>query len=208
MSKTFEEVWAEKEAEGYQYGEDALEQVRLGWELRQKEVDELKGSLEASRGEDRSRCSACYASPGNHYGWCELAEANKRILELETEIEGDNGLRASNAAGWAIAKARLEKIRQMEVDFAAERVAHSVERRQVLAFCEGRTAAQVEDMHIGLLQQCWLNRTRLPARLANQLDFWKNGQKNIFELDELYEVLSKIARQNGYALDMQLKERL
>lgn len=32
---TFEEAWAVKKAEGYQYGEDALEQVRFGWELRE-----------------------------------------------------------------------------------------------------------------------------------------------------------------------------
>lgn len=31
--KTFEEVWAQKEAEGYQYGHDALEQVHFGFEL-------------------------------------------------------------------------------------------------------------------------------------------------------------------------------
>jgi hypothetical protein len=31
--KTFEEVWAEKEKEGYRYGESALEQVRFGWDL-------------------------------------------------------------------------------------------------------------------------------------------------------------------------------
>ena len=30
---TFEHAWAEKEREGYQYGEDALEQVRFGWEI-------------------------------------------------------------------------------------------------------------------------------------------------------------------------------
>lgn len=30
---TFEQVWSRKEAEGYQYGEDALEQVRFGFEL-------------------------------------------------------------------------------------------------------------------------------------------------------------------------------
>lgn len=36
MSKgktAFDRVWAIKEAEGYQYGEDALEQVRFGWDL-------------------------------------------------------------------------------------------------------------------------------------------------------------------------------
>ena len=36
--KTFEEVWAEKEKEGYQYGSDALEQVRFGWSLGVAEV--------------------------------------------------------------------------------------------------------------------------------------------------------------------------
>lgn len=32
---TFEEAWAKKvKEEGYQYGEDALEQVRFGWDIR------------------------------------------------------------------------------------------------------------------------------------------------------------------------------
>jgi len=35
MKKTFEEAWAEKEKQGYQYGADALEQVRMGWELHE-----------------------------------------------------------------------------------------------------------------------------------------------------------------------------
>jgi hypothetical protein len=37
--KTFEQAWALKEAEGYQYGPDALEQVRFGWELAMGEAD-------------------------------------------------------------------------------------------------------------------------------------------------------------------------
>jgi hypothetical protein len=40
--KTFEQAWAEKEAEGYQYGEDALEQVRFGWEIAQKALKEAR----------------------------------------------------------------------------------------------------------------------------------------------------------------------
>jgi hypothetical protein len=32
---TFEQAWAEKERAGYQYGEDALEQVRMGWDMAQ-----------------------------------------------------------------------------------------------------------------------------------------------------------------------------
>lgn len=35
--RTFEEVWAQKEREGYQYGREALENVRFGWELRELE---------------------------------------------------------------------------------------------------------------------------------------------------------------------------
>lgn len=31
---TFEEAWAEKEKEGYQYGGDALQNVKFGWEIR------------------------------------------------------------------------------------------------------------------------------------------------------------------------------
>ncbi len=31
---TFAEAWAVKAAEGYQYGADALEQVRFGWDIR------------------------------------------------------------------------------------------------------------------------------------------------------------------------------
>lgn len=30
---TFDQAWARMEAAGYQYGHEALEQVRLGWEL-------------------------------------------------------------------------------------------------------------------------------------------------------------------------------
>lgn len=43
--KTFEQAWAEKEAEGYQYGRDALEQVRFGWELRERQVSLMYAAL-------------------------------------------------------------------------------------------------------------------------------------------------------------------
>ena len=33
---TFEQAWATFEAKGYNYGEDALEQVRLGWDIAQQ----------------------------------------------------------------------------------------------------------------------------------------------------------------------------
>lgn len=43
--RSFEEVWAEKEAEGYQYGHDALEQVRFGWELCQAEYQHMTSDV-------------------------------------------------------------------------------------------------------------------------------------------------------------------
>lgn len=35
---SFEEVWVEMERKGYQYGRDALEQVRLGWEMAKAQI--------------------------------------------------------------------------------------------------------------------------------------------------------------------------
>ena len=37
-SASFEDAWKEKVAEGYQYGSDALEQVRFGWDIRNATV--------------------------------------------------------------------------------------------------------------------------------------------------------------------------
>ncbi len=49
QGRSFEQVWQQKEQEGYQYGHDALEQVRFGWELREAEgvpaLDSLRGLL-------------------------------------------------------------------------------------------------------------------------------------------------------------------
>lgn len=42
---TFEEMWAKKEAEGFQYGHDALEQVRFGWELWHEHLNKKPGVL-------------------------------------------------------------------------------------------------------------------------------------------------------------------
>jgi hypothetical protein len=35
---TFEQVWEIKKSEGYQYGRDALENVRFGWDLAQQSI--------------------------------------------------------------------------------------------------------------------------------------------------------------------------
>lgn len=50
--KTFEEAWAEKERMGFQYGPDALEHVRFGWELHELH------SAEAIRRDERERIAA------------------------------------------------------------------------------------------------------------------------------------------------------
>ena len=42
---TFEDAWAKKIMKGYRYGPDALEQVRLGWEMRQPEIDDTLALL-------------------------------------------------------------------------------------------------------------------------------------------------------------------
>ena len=41
---SFEVAWARKEREGYQYGEDALQGVRLGWEMRESYIDPKRGA--------------------------------------------------------------------------------------------------------------------------------------------------------------------
>lgn len=46
---TFEEAWAKKEAEGYQYGRDALEQVHFGWKIREGYAVTDQRRLEAMR---------------------------------------------------------------------------------------------------------------------------------------------------------------
>ncbi len=41
---SFDQAWKEKEKEGYQYGRDALEQVRFGWEIKEEAI---KSTLKA-----------------------------------------------------------------------------------------------------------------------------------------------------------------
>lgn len=49
IAESFEEAWAAMEAQGYRYGEDALEQVRFGWELAFERAAELKAGLQKAR---------------------------------------------------------------------------------------------------------------------------------------------------------------
>lgn len=52
------------------------------------EVERLRESLTAARGGDPTRCPACYASPGQHYGWCKLGAANA-LLDRVTGCVSD-----------------------------------------------------------------------------------------------------------------------
>jgi len=45
--KTFIQAWAEKKAAGYEYGRDALESVKLGWDMACADRDEQIRVLEA-----------------------------------------------------------------------------------------------------------------------------------------------------------------
>lgn len=36
--RTFEEAWSDKEKKGYEYGPDALENVKFGWEIALEEL--------------------------------------------------------------------------------------------------------------------------------------------------------------------------
>lgn len=52
--KTFEEAWAEYEAKGYRYGEDALGQVRFGFKIAHEALSEALADAEA-RGYERGK---------------------------------------------------------------------------------------------------------------------------------------------------------
>ncbi len=76
MSKTFEEVWAEKEKEGYQYGRDALENVRFGWELREAATNQgcHKCGGEVKNTDDRpsfAYCRKCGTIEPRRWTWPE-----------------------------------------------------------------------------------------------------------------------------------------
>jgi hypothetical protein len=47
VAKTFEQAWAKKQAEGYQYGKEALDNVRFGWEIAYEVLaEELRDAIE------------------------------------------------------------------------------------------------------------------------------------------------------------------
>ena len=56
-------------------------------ETAEARVAELEAALAAARGCDPTRCPACYASPGQHYGWCKLAAAESELADLRGRVE-------------------------------------------------------------------------------------------------------------------------
>lgn len=66
----FEQAWKEMEKLGYNYGADALESVKFGWEMRGARADLL---LQRIRGE---------AVAGQHEKYGELDARLERILEI------------------------------------------------------------------------------------------------------------------------------
>jgi len=46
---TFEEAWSKMEAKGYKYGRDALEQVRLGWDMRTRSMSARTNKASAAQ---------------------------------------------------------------------------------------------------------------------------------------------------------------
>ncbi len=77
MARTFDQVWASMKALGYQYGEVALEDVRLGWELAQRE---LSSELVMSDEE-------MYLRTRLHEVEKELVSERKRASVLEAQLD-------------------------------------------------------------------------------------------------------------------------
>lgn len=76
MVKTFKEAWAAKEAEGYQYGPDALEQVEFGWQLAQDEIDRVSGKFARLENEATEALQALH----------QLASEIKQVVEDDRSI--------------------------------------------------------------------------------------------------------------------------
>jgi len=69
---TFEEAWAKKEAAGYQYGQDALEQVRVGWDLAMEaraDGMEFQFEREWAKGEAKGIQYGSEAMRQVRFGW-------------------------------------------------------------------------------------------------------------------------------------------
>lgn len=76
-------------------------------------------------------------------------ELLRRLRELLSEVEGDNGLRASKDAGWAIAGARLKHIEELQESLMAcqlslgELAKRDMENEKRIADLEGEAECAV-----------------------------------------------------------------
>lgn len=102
---TFEEAWAKMEAKGYRYGQDAIEQVRFGWELRDVEVDALREALKQA-GDVGCICPACRWAFHSEIPIAEPSEAAAPVPQAppqerssEDEALGNLGLAGAVASG-------------------------------------------------------------------------------------------------------------
>ena len=75
ISETFEQAWARQEKKGYQYGPDALEQVRFGWELRGE-------SIAAEKEKEKAKARRCtrFVIVGELIVWCQNNTAGDVIF--------------------------------------------------------------------------------------------------------------------------------
>lgn len=87
MVKTFKEAWAVKEAEGYQYGPDALEQVEFGWRLAQDEIDRVSGKFVRLENEATEALQALHQLAGEVK---QVVEDDKAISTLCDSLRIEN----------------------------------------------------------------------------------------------------------------------
>jgi hypothetical protein len=88
-NEAFRAAWAEMEASGYQYGTDALEQVRLGWDMAMRRLSALeserdRGYMFLGRWQDFAKRLA------RRYGWVPddvLPDDTKTREQVEQTIE-------------------------------------------------------------------------------------------------------------------------
>ena len=82
MSDAFKRAWARKAKEGFQYGEDALEQVRFGFELAQEEAAREQ-SMTSAR--DKLKRAVIH-----HIGWDarEVVDAVDGLIEAKLRERG------------------------------------------------------------------------------------------------------------------------
>lgn len=88
--KTFEEAWAQKQLQGYQYGDEALQNVHMGWEMAQSNTDEIYARIvELEPLDDEENPSAHYV-PAMKAAIVALERAHKKVEEI-TGYSGGSG---------------------------------------------------------------------------------------------------------------------